>query len=889
MQRKTLLSACIALALSGQGWAADITEVETTTGEKKNTNVTCPADPGKLSPEELKRLPSECSPLVEQNLMPWLSTGAAALITALAVVELNDDDDHHHRNNSPLPPTPPDDESDDTPVPPTPGGDEIIPDDPDDTPTPPKPVSFNNDVILDKTEKTLTIRDSVFTYTENADGTISLQDSNGRKATINLWQIDEANNTVALEGVSADGATKWQYNHNGELVITGDNATVNNNGKTTVDGKDSTGTEINGNNGKVIQDGDLDVSGGGHGLDITGDSATVDNKGTMTVTDPESIGIQIDGDQAIVNNEGESTITNGGTGTQINGNDATANNSGKTTVDGKDSTGTKIAGNIGIVNLDGSLTVTGGAHGVENIGDNGTVNNKGDIVVSDTGSIGVLINGEGATVSNTGDVNVSNEATGFSITTNSGKVSLAGSMQVGDFSTGVDLNGNNNSVTLAAKDLKVVGQKATGINVSGDANTVNITGNVLVDKDKTADNAAEYFFDPSVGINVYGSDNNVTLDGKLTVVSDSEVTSRQSNLFDGSAEKTSGLVVIGDGNTVNMNGGLELIGEKNALADGSQVASLRTGYSYTSVIVVSGESSVYLNGDTTISGEFPLGFAGVIRVQDKALLEIGSGATLTMQDIDSFEHHGTRTPELTYADSGAKIVNKGTVEIQNLGFAFVTGENTTGINSGTISLLQNGKDPAPSPIVLLATNGGSATNAGTITGKVTEQHSVFNKYSTGTSNSFIFNNDVSSITGLVAQSNSTIINTDSGIIDLYGRGSVGMLAIADSTAENQGKITLDSMWVHANDTTAMRDIASNSAIDFGTGVGVGTDSYSGAGKNATAINQLGGVITIYNAGAGMAAYGASNTVINQGTINLEKNGNYDDSLAANTLVGMAVY
>ena len=987
MQRKTLLSACIALALSGQGWAADITEVETTTGEKKNTNVTCPADPGKLSPEELKRLPSECSPLVEQNLMPWLSTGAAALITALAVVELNDDDDHHHRNNSPLPPTPPDDESDDTPVPPTPGGDEIIPDDPDDTPTPPKPVSFNNDVILDKTEKTLTIRDSVFTYTENADGTISLQDSNGRKATINLWQIDEANNTVALEGVSADGATKWQYNHNGELVITGDNATVNNNGKTTVDGKDSTGTEINGNNGKVIQDGDLDVSGGGHGIDITGDSATVDNKGTMTVTDPESmgiqidgdkaivnnegestitnggtgtqingddatannngkttvdgkdstgteiagnngkviqdgdldvsggghgiditgdsatvdnkgtmtvtdpesIGIQIDGDQAIVNNEGESTITNGGTGTQINGNDATANNSGKTTVDGKDSTGTKIAGNIGIVNLDGSLTVTGGAHGVENIGDNGTVNNKGDIVVSDTGSIGVLINGEGATVSNTGDVNVSNEATGFSITTNSGKVSLAGSMQVGDFSTGVDLNGNNNSVTLAAKDLKVVGQKATGINVSGDANTVNITGNVLVDKDKTADNAAEYFFDPSVGINVYGSDNNVTLDGKLTVVSDSEVTSRQSNLFDGSAEKTSGLVVIGDGNTVNMNGGLELIGEKNALADGSQVTSLRTGYSYTSVIVVSGESSVYLNGDTTISGEFPLGFAGVIRVQDKALLEIGSGATLTMQDIDSFEHHGTRTPELTYADSGAKIVNKGTVEIQNLGFAFVTGENTTGINSGTISLLQNGKDPAPSPIVLLATNGGSATNAGTITGKVTEQHSVFNKYSTGTSNSFIFNNDVSSITGLVAQSNSTIINTDSGIIDLYGRGSVGMLAIADSTAENQGKITLDSMWVDANDTTAMRDIASNSAIDFGTGVGVGTDSYSGAGKNATAINQLGGVITIYNAGAGMAAYGASNTVINQGTINLEKNGNYDDSLAANTLVGMAVY
>ncbi len=53
----------------------------------------------------------------------------------------------------------------------------------------------------------------------------------GVKATINLWQIDETNNTVALEGMSADGATKWQYNHNGELVITGDNTTVNNTGK----------------------------------------------------------------------------------------------------------------------------------------------------------------------------------------------------------------------------------------------------------------------------------------------------------------------------------------------------------------------------------------------------------------------------------------------------------------------------------------------------------------------------------------------------------------------------------------------------------------------------------------------------------------------------------
>ncbi|MCX1349226.1 hypothetical protein JDU35_23630, partial [Escherichia coli] len=95
--------------------------------------------------------------------------------------------------------------------------------------------------------------------------------------------------------------------------------TANNSGNTTVDGQGSTGTEIAGNNAVVNQDGELDVSGGGHGIDITGDSATVDNKGGMTVTDPDSIGIQIDGDKAVVNNDGDNAISNGGTGTQVNG------------------------------------------------------------------------------------------------------------------------------------------------------------------------------------------------------------------------------------------------------------------------------------------------------------------------------------------------------------------------------------------------------------------------------------------------------------------------------------------------------------------------------------------------------------------------------------------
>ncbi|WP_077892309.1 beta strand repeat-containing protein [Escherichia coli] len=793
MQRKTLLSACIALALSGQGWAADITEIETTTGEKKNTNVTCPADPGKLSPEELKRLPSECSSVVEQNLMPWLVTGAAtALITTLAIVELNDDDDHH-RNNSPLPPTPPDDDSDDTPVPPTPGGDEIIPDDgPDDTPTPPKPIAFNNDVILDKTEKTLTIRDSVFSYTENADGTISLQDSNGRKATINLWQIDETNNTVALEGMSADGATKWQYNHNGELVITGDNTTVNNTGKTIVDGKGATGTEIAGNNAVVNQDGELDVSGGGHGIDITGDSATVINKGNITVTDKDSVG--------------------------------------------------------------------------------------------------VLINGDRATFANTGHIDVNNSATGMSITTSEGAISQAGSMNVGDFSTGMALSGNNNSVTLAAKDLNVIGQKATGVNISGDNNAVDITGNILVDKDQTATNAVDYFYEPSIGVNVSGNSNTVSLDGKLTVVADSELTSRIYADFDGSQENISGLVVSGDDNTVYLNGGTQLVGEENQLTDGSTVASNRNGYGKTPVITVDGKSSVYLNGDSTINGDLPLAYSGMIRLKNSAMIEIGADATINMQ-VDIYDHYARSESQMIFVESGAELVNKGDIDTRNIGFAAIAGENSTGSNSGNITLSQyNYGLLANAGVGYFTTKGGSAVNNGTITAKVMEQESVINLgASLGLNEANTFYSDANSMMGLDAFDHGYVSNESGGSIEMYGRGNVGMLAIDESTAENAGQITLDALWVDADDTTTLRSNIGNDARSYGVGMAVGTNTYSGPRKNATAVNKQGGVITVYNAGIGMAAYGASNTVINEGIINLEKNANYDSSLGADSLIGMAAY
>ncbi|MDP4361168.1 hypothetical protein QR510_31530, partial [Escherichia coli] len=76
------------------------------------------------------------------------------------------------------------------------------------------------------------------------------------------------------------------------------------------------------------------------------------------------------------------------------------------------------------------------------------------------------------------------------------------------------------------------------------------------------------------------------------VVSDSELTSRSHGKRDGSQENISGLIVSGDNNTISLNGGIQFIGEQKILADGSDIASLRKGFSDTSIISVDGNSSV---------------------------------------------------------------------------------------------------------------------------------------------------------------------------------------------------------------------------------------------------------------------------------------------------------
>ncbi|HII2713887.1 TPA: autotransporter domain-containing protein [Escherichia coli] len=1028
MQRKKLLSVCVAMALSSQTWAADTSIPDSTEKTRKSSKITCPANIHSLSKEQLENLSAECRENKDSAVLPWAAAGLAAVATGIAIYTLSDDDNHHH-NNSPVPddggdtpvppddggdtpvppddggdtpvppddggdtpvppddggdtpvppddgddtpvppddggdtpvppddggdtPVPPDDGGDmpvppddggDTPVPPDDGGDTPVPDDGGDTPVPPDdggdtpvkhdPVVYKNDVTWDQDAKTVKIRETTFTYSQNADGSYTLTAPEGKETIVKSWTVHDDSNTVVFDGVNTSGGITWSYDDDGLIHITKEAGVV-------VDG--TTGNAIEFGNAIITDQGGNTALNGGTVMTVDGDNITLNNDGKTTAIGEGSVvgiltgdnitinnngetevdggtAVIINGDNTKLNTAGDSTITNGGTGSLINGDNARVDNKGTMTVDGANSTGSKVVGDDAIIKQEGDLYVSGGAHGIDVVGNNTFVSNKGNITVVEENSIGMLLDGDGVSVINMGDLNVgqaatgenaigiqidgnnatfvnvgditaTNAGTGISVAGDKANISLAGGLDVGDFSTGLDVSGDNNNMTLSTYGLNVTGQEATGVNVSGDGNTIEIAGSILVDKDQKADNAQPYFFNPSTGVNISGDNNDVTLDGQLTVVADSETTSRSYASYDGAQEHIAGIVIAGDDNTFTLNGGVHFVGEKNVMDDGSKPAASRRGIGDTPLINVDGHSSVYLNGESTISGEFPLGFENLIQLSHGAELEIGADATFDMSDVDSFTYYYRVALSTISIDSGAKATNNGEVELKNIGFAAAWNKDSTVINNGSIGLAMYDFGTDPAPKVFDVEYGGIGVNNGTMTTKMMNQHSVLNypaewNLSDGTS----FNNKALGLTGMLASYSSSILNGETGIIEMYGRGSVGMLAIDKSTADNEGQITLDTLWVDENDETSLRNnVANSTAKDFGVGMASGTDAYNGALTKATATNHENGVITVYNAGAGMAAYGNTNTVINQGTINLEKNENYNDSLGVNKLVGMAVY
>ncbi|MEG2566793.1 MAG: hypothetical protein RSA84_11355, partial [Acinetobacter sp.] len=682
MRRKSVLSACVALALSGQGWAADISEIDNSDDSHKSLKVICSVNPEKRSKEEQQKLPPECLQQTNRTLSPWLAFGGTAAITALVVAEvMNNDGHHHHHSTDAVPPDdnvippddgdddnviPPDDGGDDNPIPPDDGGDVTPPDDGgDNTPippddggdvTPPAPVVYKNNVTWDQANNTLKIRDAIFSYSQNADGTYTLTAPDGRTTVVNAWEVDNANNTIQIDGINTAGNIDWRYDDDGNLYITkkaalvaddaADTVKINahdvvitdQGGNTALNG--ATAMTITGNNIVINNDGDTVATGDGSVVGVlTGDNITINNNGSITV-DGGTAAI-VNGDHATINNTGDSTVTNGGTSAHITGDNATVDNIGTMTVDGANSTGILIDGNEATVKQDGDLYVSVGAHGI-NVAGNGTiVSNKGNITVVDENSIGVmldgdkttfmnigdikigdtghdgnpsgvLIGGDNATFLNVGDIAASNIGTGVKITGDASRISLAGGMTVDDSATGLGVAGNHNNITLATYELKVDGENATGVNVTGDGNNVEIAGDMIVAGENAAgvnasgnDTVVDLKGDLNIsggasGIAISGDRSNLSNKGKITVTDHDSV----GILIDGDDGKFSnigeidvtmdgsGAVISGDRQKVNLSGDINISQESDS--DGNVRGA-------TGISVAGNDSSVVIDGNVNIS------------------------------------------------------------------------------------------------------------------------------------------------------------------------------------------------------------------------------------------------------------------------------------------------
>nr|WP_312951683.1 autotransporter domain-containing protein [Superficieibacter sp.] len=657
--RKSAISLCIALALQGNTvWAETINNVN------NSHSISCPEDIKSLTKAQKAKLPATClkeEPSFLEESWEWVAGGVAAVAAAVGIVVSDDDDSSSSHNNSdtPLPPddgsdtpTPPDDGSD-TPTPPDDGSDTPTPpDDGSDTPTPPAPpapgtASFTNGVEWNEASSTLTIKNVVWTYSKNADGTYVLTDpATGNTALLSKW-TKNADGSLSLSGQSADGSQNWLYDNTGKLtrtdaanwhegdgqqintnggeasgtgnagqVISGDgnNAevngdtsareggtgtetkgndnTINTRGDTTADGAGSTGTRTEGDGNKIITDGETKGTNGGTGSETKGNGNEINNTGGSTAEGAGSTGTRVDGDDNTINNTGGSNARDGATGTDVTGDGNKIATGGDSVVDGAGSTGTAVNGDNNTLDNEGKASITGGGTGTTVDGDNNTLNNKGDTAVAE-GSTGLDITGNGNEINNTGSIAAEGEgAKGVAISGDDTKVTQAGDLLVTSGATGIDISGNNSTVSNEG-NITVHGKDSHGVVISGDnAKFLNTGGSINVDHYGT-------------GVTVAGEAAQISLSGDVNVTAKLD----ENDKFD----VASGILVTSNDAKISIDGNVNInreetsstkLSESNQTLYGVSVEGARNTLDISGAINMTqpGDNGKYGTGKSTWNG-----------------------------------------------------------------------------------------------------------------------------------------------------------------------------------------------------------------------------------------------------------------------------------------------
>ncbi|AVH18405.1 autotransporter domain-containing protein [Enterobacter sp. SGAir0187] len=636
------------------------------------------------------------------------------------------------------------------------------------------------------------------------------------------------------------------------LIIDGDKVTVDNTGTSNISGQGSTGSIITGDNAHISNDGHMTITDGGTGGKITGDGTVIDNKGDSTVSGNGSIALILDGDNSIVINEGNQTVSDGGVSEYINGDNARLINTGDINVDGAGSAGVVVNGNDANLTQNGDLLITNGALGIILYGEGNKSTNDGHTVVRDENSVGFVVAGKQNSFNNKGDINVSLNGTGTLVSGDNSLVNLSG-----------DINVNSE------QDDSGVYRGATGISVTGNHTTTNIVGNATLNGAYAADSLMAYS-DTLTGISIIGDDNELDLVGTLGI------NIEDLSAIDGQLLNTTGFDIQGDGNIVNITGGVDI----NYSASPDSYMSSVIG------INVSGNSDVTLSGESNITTtDIEGGSVSLARVTNGGSLVLDENSVMSA-DINTLYSYFDNTSNalLLASGTGSSIDNKGIIDASGTMFFIRATDGAQGKNSGDITVVTNDNTYATSAIMAASDSkesvvenaaGGSIAVTTGSTPSYLGEHTGDPMYPMDPYTNIIY--------GMLAYDNATAINDVGASISMSGAGVYGMGATI-GTVQNAGDIYIDGFARTLDSDGNITDeyFWDTNHVELpSAGMVAGTDMTYRSG-DATAINT--GTITVNNAGYGMTAM-SGGTAINQGTINLTA----DEGISGeeNQLVGMA--
>ncbi|EEV5545766.1 autotransporter domain-containing protein [Escherichia coli] len=631
MQKKTLLSACIALALSGSGWAADIDDTDSATRQRKETRIPCPTahSSEKLSPQQLKSLPSECSTTNDNNLYSLIAVGATSLITILAVLELNHDDGNH-AHSSDNPPVPPDDDNggntpDDGGNTPDDGGN--TPDDGGNTPddggnTPDDGGNTPDDGGNTPDDGGNTPDDGGNTPDDGGntpDDGGNTPDDGGNTPDDGGNTPDDGGNTPDDGGNVTPPKEPKIFNNN--VTFDEDKGTLKIRNATFTYSKNTDGTyTLTAGDGRttVVQGWDVDTAA--NTVEITG----VNTQGGMTwrygkdgiIYITKTVGATVDDpansnvfnlSDAVLTDQGGNAARNGATVIEINGSRIVLNNDGDISATGKDSVVVAMTGNDITVNNNGHMVVDGGTAGVVN-GDRAILNNRGDAVITNGGA-GVIVTGDNAVINNTGQSDIDGDnSVSVKVAGNATRIKMEGGLNVSGGAHGIDATGDNNEVSNKG-NISVVDAHSMGVLLNGDRASfvnmgdINVSGGAADDHaigvqingdNSTFINVGDLNADDTAtGVKITGDASDIALAGAMHVgnfASGLEVTGKNNdlslstNMMDVTGKQSTGVTITGDDNTIDITG--DMVVDQNSV--GAKIAGDRVSLQQKGDITVNG-------------------------------------------------------------------------------------------------------------------------------------------------------------------------------------------------------------------------------------------------------------------------------------------------------------